>query len=64
MWKDRHSAGHKDAEHTVSEKSIDSRDKGIRDLIDELVSGTQELKSLYTGETNVPRRSGPDPAQR
>ncbi len=32
---------------TVSELSIDRRDQTIRQLIDELVNGTKELKSLY-----------------
>ncbi len=50
MWKDRRPAGHKHMEKTVSEISIERRDKTIRELIDELVSGTQQLKSLYTGE--------------
>ena len=52
MWKDRRPTGHKHMEQTVSETSIERRNKSIRELIDELVSGTQELKSLYTGEKN------------
>ena len=52
MWKDRHPSGHKPSEETASEAAIDQRDKSIRELLDELVSGTQELKSLYTGEKN------------
>lgn len=58
MWKDRHPAGHKDREHTATETSIDRRDKSIRDLVDELVSQTEELKSLYTGDRDAPGRSG------
>lgn len=50
MWKDRHSTGHKNTSQTVSEMSIETRDKSIRALIDDLVSGTQELKSLYAGD--------------
>ncbi len=46
MWKDRRPAGH-DMTKTVSEVSIDRRDQTIRQLIDELVDGTKELKSLY-----------------
>lgn len=53
----RRRAGHKE-EETVSEKAIDRRDKSIRVLLDELVSGTQELKSLYTGD----ERDRPEPA--
>ncbi len=58
MWKDRRPAGHKPVEETVAEKAIDTRDKSIRHLLDELISGTQELKSLYTGDKN----ERPDPA--
>lgn len=57
MWKDRRPAGHKEMQQD-SEDVIERRDKSIRELLDELVSGTQELKSLYTGEKNV-RRSDP-----
>ena len=59
MWKDRRSTGHKESEMTVAETSIERRDKSIRELIDELVSGTQELKSLYTGDKNAPHQPGP-----
>lgn len=52
MWKDRRPAGHKVDEGVAVPASIETRDKSIRALIDELVSGTQELKSLYTGEDN------------
>lgn len=55
MWKERRLAGH--SEVSTSEASIESRDKSIRELIDELVSGTLELKSLYsTGDANDPNR--------
>ena len=47
MWKDRRPAVETNAEATIAQ-----RDKSIRELIDELVAGTQELKSLYTGEPN------------
>ena len=50
MWKGRRPAGHKGDTVTNSERVIERRDKTIRILIDELVSGTQELRSLYTGE--------------
>lgn len=50
MWKGRRPAGHKEDAVTNSERVIERRDKSIRVLIDELVSGTQELRSLYTGE--------------
>ena len=52
MWKDRRPTGHKDTQEAASEMEIDQRDKSIRELLDELVSGTQELKSLYTGDKN------------
>ena len=58
MWKDRRPTGHKPTEETVAEKAIEVRDKSIRQLIDELVSGTQELKALYTGD----ERDRPHPA--
>lgn len=35
---------------TVSETSINRRDKTIRSLVDELASGTQELKALLYPE--------------
>lgn len=35
---------------TTSEASINRRDKTIRSLIDELASGTEELKSLIYSE--------------
>lgn len=50
MWKDRHPTGHNKVE-AASEASIERRDKTIRELIDELVSGTQELKLLYGKES-------------
>lgn len=50
MWKDRRPTGHKPTKETRAEVEIDQRDKNIRELLDELVSGTQELKSLYTGD--------------
>ncbi len=60
MWKDRRPTGHKPTEETSAEVAINQRDKSIRELIDELVSGTQELKSLYTGDKNV-RNQPPRP---
>ena len=59
MWKDRRPTGHKATEETASEMEIEQRDKSIRELLDELVSGTQELKSLYTGDKNAPGRPNP-----
>ncbi len=44
MWKPR------TPEKTDKEEIIERRDVGIRDLIDELVEGTQQLKSLYKKE--------------
>ena len=52
MWKDRRPTGHKDMEPTASETAIERRDKSIRQLIDELVSGTQELRTLYRGDAS------------
>ena len=55
MWKDRRPAGH-DPHKAVSEVSIDRRDQTIRQLIDELVDGTKELKRLYgKGDDDNPR---------
>lgn len=56
MWKDR-----RPKEDTVAEVEIDQRDRSIRELLDELVSGTQELKSLYTGDKKDARKR-PNPA--
>lgn len=50
MWKDRRPAG-QEVGKTTSEAAIERRDQTIRDLIDELVVGTQELKSLYGKES-------------
>lgn len=58
MWKDRRPTGHKATEETRAEVEIEQRDKSIRELLDELVSGTQELKSLYTGDKSD-RRANP-----
>lgn len=58
MWKDRRPVGHRGDNVTDSEAAIDKRDKSIRVLIDELVSGTRELKSLYTGDKD----DRPEPA--
>lgn len=49
MWKDRRPTQKMDK--TVSEVAIERRDRSIRDLIDELVVGTQELKALYGKES-------------
>lgn len=57
MWKDRRPTGKKENK-MASELELERRDKSIRELLDELVSGTQELKSLYTGE----KKNGPKPA--
>jgi hypothetical protein len=46
MWKDRRRAGH-NMHKPTSEAAIDRRDKTIRDMIEELVKGTQELKQTY-----------------
>lgn len=57
MWKRRNPDRliHK----SQSETSIERRDKTLRSLVDELVTGTQELKSLlYPGE---PRNDQPNP---
>ena len=61
MWKDRRPTGHKATEESESEMVIDQRDKSIRELLDELVSGTQELKALYTGDKDA-RPGQPNPA--
>ena len=53
MLKDRRPTGHKEADRITSEDALDRRDKTIRKLIDDLVSGTQELKSLYGGDNNA-----------
>lgn len=50
MRKDRRPTGH-DVHKAITETTIDNRDRTIRELIDELVSGTQELKLLYSKES-------------
>lgn len=44
---------------TVSESSINRRDKTIRNLIEELTSGTEELKSLIQSEGKDDRHPNP-----
>lgn len=43
----RHNSPKRRAAHKVAEVAIDRNEKTIRSLIDELVAGTQQLKSLY-----------------
>lgn len=48
MWKGRRSSGHEEiAPTTEPERAIESRDKSIRALVQELENQTRELKSLY-----------------
>jgi hypothetical protein len=48
MWKDRRPA-EPDMTRTSTEAAIDRRDRTIREMIDELVRGTRELKATYEG---------------
>lgn len=49
MWKIRRPTEHP---LTDTEKVINTRDRTIRDLIDDLVNGTRELQKLYTRDLN------------
>jgi hypothetical protein len=47
MWKHRPTAN--PMTKSTSEEAINRRDRTIREMIDELVRGTRELKATYEG---------------
>ncbi len=59
MWKARRPS--KEEARADTEDRIERRDNSIRDLIDELVSGTLQLKSIYPGPGDK-KKDDPKPA--
>lgn len=60
MWRTRRPTEHS---LTDAEKVINTRDKTIRGLIDDLVDGTRELQKLYTNKdvNGTEPQPGPQP---